>query len=82
MNNPVTAAAILEFLERNKKYFRHDEGEDIEFVASGDSEDDLFVTEKLAVLQSTIDAEVLEFDDEFTDVGLRNTLVYSVVVNR
>lgn len=82
MKNPVTAAAILKFMELNAKYLRQDEGENFEFVRAGDNEDDPHLAERVAELQSTFDADVLEFDDEHTDIGLRNTLVYSVVVNR
>ena len=36
MNNPVTAAAILEFLKLNQKHIRQEEYGDFEFVRSGE----------------------------------------------
>lgn len=84
MKNPVTAAAILRFLKLNQKHIRQDEGEDPQFVRSGEDNEG-HIPHMIGVLEalgSEFDADILEFDDEHTDVGLRNTLVYSVVVNR
>jgi len=84
MNNPVTAAAILEFLKLNQKHIRQEEYGDFEFVRSGEvnEEHTPWMVKSLEELGSEFDADILEFDDEHTDVGLRNTLVYSIVVNR
>ena len=83
LNNPITAAAILEFLQRNKQYIRHREGErNLKFAKKGDNTEDICMAKKLEALQGRFDADIVEFDDEFAEAGLKSTLVYSIVVNR
>lgn len=76
MRNPVTAVAVLEFVNKNEKYIK-DIGSDIDLVK---------MRTNLEELKGEFDAEIIEFDDEFADneglSKLKNTLVYSIVVNR
>lgn len=82
LKNPVSAAAVLEFLKLNTNYIRHEEGSNMEFVPSGDNTELPFTAKKLTALQEKFDADIAEFDDEFANNGLKSTLVYSIVVNR
>lgn len=86
MNNPVTAVAIKEFLDRNKKYFKQGFTEDPSFVP-GTNKDPIWFVDELTKLGSAFDADIVEFDDEFSTkkfkMSFKNIqLVYSVVVNR
>jgi len=84
MNNPVTAAAIKEFLDKNKKFFKHEELDvDFEFLQAGTNEDPLWMAELLEDLDTSFDADIVEYDDKFANERSLNTeLVYSVIVNR
>jgi len=84
MNNPVTAAAIREFLDKNKKFFKQKELDvDFEFVQAGTNEDPLWMAELLEDLDTSFDAEIVEYDDKFANErSLNIELVYSVIVNR
>ena len=82
LKNPITAAAILEFLRLNKKYIRQAEFEDLEFAKDGDNTENIFLTKKLEELGENFDADIVEFDDQFADERLFSTLVFSIVVNR
>jgi len=84
MNNPVTAAAIKEFLDKNKKFFKHKQPNcNFEFVQAGTNEDPLWMAELLEELDTSFDADIVEFDDKFANERvLKTELVYSVIVNR
>jgi len=83
MNNPVTAVAIKEFLDKNKKFFKQEGIKDIEFVQDGTNEDPIRLAEIVRNLGETFDADIVEFDDKFANEGvLKTELVYAVIVNR
>lgn len=83
MNNPVTAVAIKEFLDRNKKFFKQGRFEDPEFIQAGTNEDPIWMAEVVEDLGASFDADIVEFDDKFANEGLSKTaLVYSMIVNR
>lgn len=82
LKNPITAAAILQFLRLNKKYIRQSEGEYLRFAKDGDNTENIFLTKKLEELGGNFDADIVEFDDQFADEKLFSTLVFSIVVNR
>jgi hypothetical protein len=83
MNNPVTSAAIQEFMEKNKQYIKDtDWDSDPSFVKDGSSKDPCFLTEVFKEFAKKFDADIIEFDDEFADVKIGRTLVYSIIVSR
>jgi len=88
MNKPVDAKDILQFLQENRNYLKQEEGEDIGFFEDGDNTEAVSL-EKLIDQIENFDADIVEFDDEFSgdknfkDQSLRTQeLVYSIVVNR
>eukprot|EP00588_Corethron_pennatum_P013729 CAMPEP_0194269444 /NCGR_PEP_ID=MMETSP0169-20130528/3603_1 /TAXON_ID=218684 /ORGANISM="Corethron pennatum, Strain L29A3" /LENGTH=454 /DNA_ID=CAMNT_0039011087 /DNA_START=86 /DNA_END=1450 /DNA_ORIENTATION=+ len=83
MRNPVTAAAIKEFLDRNKQFFKQELHGDLEFVYAGNNEDKIWMVDNLEKFDESFDADIVEFDDKFANEIYRKTaLVYSVIVNR
>jgi len=83
MHNPVTFAAVREFLNRNKKYFSQpDITAAPEFVPDGSNEGKIVMIDILTAHASTFDADIIEFDDKFSDKGLDAELIYAVIVNR
>jgi len=84
LNNPVTAAAIKEFLDKNKKFFKQKRYDSkFKFLQAGTNEDPFWLAESIENLGTSFDADIVEFDDKFayTDV-LKTELVYAVIVNR
>jgi len=84
LNNPVTAVAIKEFLDKNKKFFKlKRDNPNFKFLQAGTNEDPLWLAESIENLGTSFDADIVEFDDKFayTDV-LKTELVYAVIVNR
>lgn len=83
MRNPVKSADILHFLEKNYKYLRQGEGEDMEFAPEGDITELPYMAKKLKELDS-VDGDIIEFDDQFSESEemSETTLVYGIVVNR
>mmetsp|Transcript_9456 Transcript_9456/g.10172 ORF Transcript_9456/g.10172 Transcript_9456/m.10172 type:complete len:408 (+) Transcript_9456:196-1419(+) len=83
MKNPVTAAAIKDFLNFNKKFICQESISDKpEFVHDGSNTKTAYVAEDLADLRDSFDADIIEFDDKFGSLGLKSTLVFSIIVNR
>jgi len=83
MKNPVTAAAIKDFLNFNKKFIRQESMYDkLKFVYDGSNTKTAYVAEDLADLRDSFDADIIEFDDKFGSMGLKSTLVFSIIVNR
>lgn len=82
MNNHVTAKAIKEFLDRNKKYIRQDHMDDPSFVYDGSNTETPYASELLEGLGDSFDADIIEFDDKFGGKRLDSTLVFAIVVNR
>jgi predicted lipase len=84
MKNPVTAAAMKEFLDRNKKFIRQDALADPEFVYDGSNTEVPYSAELLGDMRDSFDADIIEFDDKFGNFnwGGQGTLVFSVIVNR
>ena len=83
MNNPVTAAAIETFLNLNKKFIRQESiSETPAFVYDGSNTETACVAEDLADMRDSFDADIIEFDDKFGSIGLKSTLVFSIIVNR
>lgn len=82
---PVTSAGILEFLEKNQKWFEQGEGEDIKFIKEGDNAEPIYMVDKLKNLAG-FDADIVEYDDEGnpnSKLKLRGTeLVYAILINR
>jgi hypothetical protein len=84
MKNPVTAAAIEEFLVSNKQFIRQDFHADPEFVYDGSNTEVPYSAELIGDIKDSFDAEIIEFDDKFGNFnwGGQGTLVFSVIVNR
>jgi len=84
LKNPVTFAAVKEFLIRNKGYFKQpDITTAPEFVYEGHNDDPIYMLECLEKMTATFDADIVEFDDKFAQEGLKDTeLVYAIIVNR
>jgi len=85
LNNPVTAVAIKEFLDKNKKFFKQKRCDSkLKFLQAGTNEDPLWLAEIIENLGTSFDAEIVEFDDKFAYTGVLKTteLVYAVIVNR
>ena len=70
LRNPITTAAILWFLELNKQYLTQAEGESISFDKDGKNVENPFVMDKLEELDAQFEADIVEFDDKFSDKGL------------
>ena len=86
MKNPVTAAAVLRFLELNQEYVGQNENGKPTFA---NIETDVpLARQNLQELFAEFDADLLEYDDQFTSPdfwsshGFTDTLVYSIAVNR
>ena len=84
MNNPVTAVAIKEFLDKNKKFFKQEPNNyKPEFLQDGSNEDNIWMADIVKDLGESFDADIVEFDDKFANESILKTeLVYSVIVNR
>lgn len=84
MNNPVSAVAIKEFLDKNKKFFKQEPNNyKPEFLQDGTNEDNIWLADIVKDLGESFDADIVEFDDKFAnEFFLKTELVYSVVVNR
>jgi len=84
LNNPVTAVAIKEFLDKNKKFFKLKQDEhNFEFLQAGTNEDPLWLAEIVEKIGASFDADIVEFDDKFANESvLKTELLYSVIVNR
>jgi len=86
---PVDSNDILKFIRLNRNYLTDKSGT-LEFNPKGDSpsstERRLQITKRLEqVDEDEFDAEIVEFDDEFVDVGmfgLQSELVFAIIVNR
>lgn len=83
MNNPVTAAAIQEFMEKNQQYVDNiDWDHNPSFVQDGNNKDSCFMAEVFSDLAQKFDADIIEFDDKYSEVPFGKTLVYSIIINR
>ena len=80
MNNPVTAAAVLEFLKLNEENIGQDDKGNLKFVKNNSIPNPTLdrMISSLSAVGGEFDADIVEFDDEFAS----STLVYSIVVNR
>eukprot|EP00751_Fragilariopsis_kerguelensis_P018901 CAMPEP_0170844316 /NCGR_PEP_ID=MMETSP0734-20130129/6805_1 /TAXON_ID=186038 /ORGANISM="Fragilariopsis kerguelensis, Strain L26-C5" /LENGTH=347 /DNA_ID=CAMNT_0011212701 /DNA_START=236 /DNA_END=1279 /DNA_ORIENTATION=- len=54
----------------------------LKFVYDGSNTKTAYVAEDLADLRDSFDADIIEFDDKFGSMGLKSTLVFSIIVNR
>jgi len=82
---PITASNIVKFIKLNKKYLMGDDGS-LGYRPQGDGTDEkLTVVRRLSQLDDEFDAEIVEFDDEYSDtgfMGLTTELIYSIIVNK
>ena len=90
MKYPVTALGILRFIKLNRSYLKevdgtltfHEDG-DAHLVKEGGQHEFLEISKRLVqVDDDEFDADIIEFDDEFEEEGLKAELVYSIIVNR
>ena len=87
MKFPVTAENILKFIRLNRGYLKDVEGT-LTFDEEGDADLEkggmqaLGISTRLMQVDDEYDADIIEFDDEFVEEGLKSELVYSVLVNR
>ncbi len=89
LKQTITPTDILKFIEANQQYLVGDEGA-LEFNPDGDGNSDfdgdgkadLPIMKRLAQVDDEFDAEMIEFDDEFKDVGLASELVFSTIINK
>jgi len=81
---PVNAKDILKFIRSNRRYFT-DESGTVTFNPKGDSppssEKKLMMSQRLDEIDD-FDADIVEFDDEFDEEGLKSELVFAIIVNR
>mmetsp|Transcript_21018 Transcript_21018/g.26537 ORF Transcript_21018/g.26537 Transcript_21018/m.26537 type:complete len:458 (+) Transcript_21018:143-1516(+) len=86
LKHVITAAAIREFLTRNRAYVKEDKGGDLTFDETGKNKEITKVEEKLRSLEGRFNADIIEYDDSYVNneglLGLGSELLYSVVVNR
>jgi len=83
MNNPVTAAAIQEFMEKNQQYIDNIAWDpNPSFVQDGSNKDPCFMAEVLEDMVHKFDADIIEYDDKYSQVPFGKTLVYSIIVSR
>jgi hypothetical protein len=75
LTHSVTAADLLKFVQMNRQYFTPG---DINFDRKGNNSTPLKMESTLIRLVEKIDAEVIEFDDEFE----AKELLYSITLNR
>ena len=74
-----TAADLLKFIEINRQHFRDESDRlGIAFVRDGNNSSPLLIESSLSIFGDAVDAEVIEFDDEFE----AQELLYAIVLNR
>ena len=87
MKYPVTAVAILKFIKLNRRFLKDEEGT-LTFDKDGDAHLEeggdkvLNISRRLMQVDDEFDADIIDFDDEFVEEGLKSELVYSVIANR
>jgi hypothetical protein len=83
MHNPITFPAIIDFLERNRKYIKQDEMTDYPtFVPDGSNTTPQAMLQVLDDMAEQFDADIIDFDDQFSENALETELIFSVIVNR
>jgi len=87
MKYPVTAVAILKFIKLNRRFLKDEEGT-LTFDKDGDAHLEeggdkvLNISRRLMQVDDEFDADIVDFDDEFVEEGMKSELVYSIIANR
>ena len=82
MNNPITFAGITEFLNENRRWIKQEKlTEYPEFDPTGTNDNPPAMVELIHEM-GHFDADIIDFDDQFSEESLNTELVFSIVVNR
>lgn len=82
LKHEVTADNVLQFIKKNRRYLTNDDSGKIIFDTSGMNTEPLPIEKKLEALKGKFDADIIEFDDDEANKGLKSQLLYGIVVNR
>jgi len=82
LKHEITADAVLEFVEKNRRYFTDDKKGELTFNKKGDNKEVLEIEKRVKILGQKFDADIIEFDDDRGNNGLKSELLYGIVVNR
>jgi hypothetical protein len=82
MHKPISFKGIIEFLTKNRGYIKQDGMTDYPtFVPDGSNDKPQAM---LSILDDMgdFDAEIVDFDDQFSEKGMSTELIFSVIVDR
>ena len=82
LKHEITADAVLEFVEKNRRYLTDDKDGYLSFNKKGDNKEVLEIEKRVKILGQKFDADIIEFDDDRGNKGLKSELLYGIVVNR
>lgn len=82
LKHEVTADNVLQFIQKNRRHLTNDDSGNIIFDTSGKNTKPLPIETKLEALKGKFDADIIEFDDDEANKGLKSQLLYGIVVNR
>jgi len=82
LKHEITADAVLEFVQKNRRYLTDDKDGWLKFNKKGNNEEVLEIEKRVKILGQKFDADIIEFDDDRANEGSKSELLYGIVVNR
>lgn len=82
LKHEITADAVLEFVQKNRRYLTDDKDGWLKFNKKGDNKEVLEIEKRVKILGQKFDADIIEFDDDRANEGSKSELLYGIVVNR